>query len=434
MISNLWLVSAVALLAASTAAAQVAGLDLEGVHIDRQGILRQRETDFDGRLADLHKRAQGKDKEGDLCYISLPRLFTEAKKHLDAGEPLPDRIRYLGGMVKLQYIFIYPDEGDIVIAGRAEPFDSKVAYRPLGEKTGRPVLQLDDLVTALRAAGPGRTPPRIGCDILITQEIADRVDKKVKEISPKLREMGAKAAADAIAEAGGMQPLKYYGVEENTRFAIVCAEADYRLKQLGLALIKSPASKVKPYFMLLTRPEQHHRFSLESHYEAILASPDSTAFELKGPSLKINGGILRLGGAASGEPSDAAKKYIAACNENYEELCRSLISWADLANLTDLVALAALVGKMELHSKAKWDTAWIMDPNGYPVARLDAPKGAAVLCNHRTTNGMVLFTSGGVGLFPKDILEAVKADEEAAFKGRARRPEGSMILPTQSAK
>jgi hypothetical protein len=337
-------------------------------------------------------------------------------------------------MVKLQYIFVYPEEGDIVIAGRAEPFDSKVPYRPLGEKSGRPVLQIDDLVVALRAAGPGRAPPRIGCDILITQEIADRVDRKVKEIGPKLREMGARAAADAIAEAGGMQPLKYYGVDPNTRFAIVCAEADYRLKQLGLALIKSPAPKVKPYFMLLGRPEQHHRFSLESHYDAILASPDSTAFELKGPSLKIDGGILRLGGAASGEPSDAAKKYIAACNENYEELCRSLVSWADLANLTDLIALAALVGKEDLASKARWDLTWLMDPNGYAVAKLEAPKGAAVLCNHRTTNGMVLFTSGGVGLFPKAVLETVKRDDEATFKSRARRPEGSMIIPTQSAR
>lgn len=413
------------------------GLDLEGVQLDGQGVLSSKSSAPDPKLAELRKKAIGKEKEGELCYISLPRLFAEARKLIDAGQPLPDNLRYLGGMVKLQYIFVYPEEGDIVIAGPSEPFDSKAsAYRPLGQTTGRPVLQLDDLVSAMRACGPGRSARRIGCDILITQEIADRVNKKVEEVSGKLGagSMKAQEAADAIAAAGDTQPVKTYGVDAETRFAMVCVEADYRLKQLGLDLFKTPVKAVKSYFSLLSRPEQHHRFSLESEYEAIVAAPDGNAFELKGPSLKVNGGILRLSGTESGEASPAAKKYIDACNKHFADLCGYLTSWADLQNLGDLVVLAALAGKENLHTKARWDIAWLMDPKGYPVAKMSTPKSAKVVCATRNAGGMILFTSGGVGLWPEQCMAKKVEDAEGTLKGKARRPDGSLHIPTRPGK
>lgn len=410
----------------------------EGVDMDPQGVLRAGKTELDPRLVEMRKKGLGKEKDRDLCYISVPRLLAEAKKCIDASQPLPDKVRFLGGMVKLQYIFVYPEQGDLVIAGPAEPFDASVPYRPLGQITGRPVLQLDDLVVALRAFGNGKSPFRIGCDIHITRDIAERVDKKVKEVSSKLGEsMKSKDAAVEIAEAGGEQPVEYYGIASNTRFAFVCVEADYRLKQLGLSLIKSPVTAVKSYFHLIPRPERNHRFSLETHYDAILVSPEGDAFELRGPSLKVNTGLLRLPGDPNkpmnnpDEASDSAKKFMNAANQHFGELCKSLVSWADLQNLGDLTLLAAIVARDEVDKKIKWDMSWTL--SGYPVTEMASPKSAQVLCNTKHAGNMVLFTTGGVGLWGKEWAEKRTADEKGELKDKMRRPgdDGAILIPTR---
>lgn len=428
----------VALLAPALAHAQGfgAGYELQGIHLDPDGVLSSRSTDPDPELAEIRKKASKQEKEGALAYISLPRLLDRARKHIEAGEPLPDEVRYLGGLVRLQYVFVFPEEGDLVIAGPSEPFDaSKNAYRPLGRVTGRPVLHLEDLVAALRAFRPGSSPDRIGCDIVITQEIARRVNDKVKEVEKKiLAGMKPAEAARQIAEAGGNQPVKIYGVDPNTRFAFVCVEADYRLKQLGLDLLPSPVRGVKSYFANLTRPEPHHRFSLESHYDAVNSSPDGNAFEFRGPSLKVEGGILHLEGTEKGDASKAAQKFMDACNRNFSSLAEALLSWADLQNLGDLSLLAALIAKEGLAAKARWDPAWALDPKGFPVTEIKAPESAKVVCNHRFSGGMLLLTSGGVGLWAKRWAEKVVKTEDAGLRERARRPEKEVWIPTRSSR
>lgn len=407
----------------------------EGVEMDAKGVLYSAEKKWDPRLKELRRRAKGGKEEGGMVYVSLPRLFAEARRLADAGEKLPPRIRFLGGMVRLRYVFVFPEEGDLVIAGPAEPFDADVPYRPLGRRTGRPVLHLDDLVVAIRAAGPGTDPSRIGCDILITKEVAERVNRAVEEVSKKLQAIGARKAAEEIARRGGTQPVRYYGIPEDSRFAFVCVEADYRLKQLGLDLLKPPVRKLRSYFRRLRRPEPHHRFSLESHYTAIRVSPDSNAFELEGPSLKVNSGLLRVDGttAKGAKISSAARAYMDQCNKYFDELCRDLISWADLQNLSDLTILAALIDRYALHRKVGWDLSWIQDPDGYAVARYKTPRSARVLCNTRHAGGMVLFTSGGVGLFPGIWMDRITVAEKGRLEKLARRPGRESWIETEKA-
>src|SRR5262245_45064514 len=181
-----------------------------GVYIDPQGVLRTNGK-TDERLDGLRAKAAKLPKDKKLVYVSLPRVFAEARKLREKGEPLPPEIRFLGGMVRLKYVFIYPDEKDLVIAGPAEPFDVDVPYRPLGKLTGRPVLQLDDLVTALRHVGPGGKAGALGCTLEVTQEIFDRIQSKTKEVGPKAQTIGNRRASELIAEHAGPQPVKYIG-------------------------------------------------------------------------------------------------------------------------------------------------------------------------------------------------------------------------------
>ena len=83
--------------------------DPQGVHVDPQGVLRSRSVS-----AELQKPDR-KAPKPKLLYLSLPRLLAEARK----GQPPPD-VQFLGGLTRLQYVFVYPD--DLVIAGPAEAF------------------------------------------------------------------------------------------------------------------------------------------------------------------------------------------------------------------------------------------------------------------------------------------------------------------------
>ena len=84
-----------------------------------------------GTALPLYDSVADYKKAGEMVYVSLPRLFAEARAKLDAGEKLPDDIRYLRGMTKLRYVFVYPDDKDLVIAGTAEPIDADFPGRPV---------------------------------------------------------------------------------------------------------------------------------------------------------------------------------------------------------------------------------------------------------------------------------------------------------------
>jgi len=177
MIIRRMAVTAAALFACVAAGSAQQVTPLLGVYIDAEGVLRSTGKP-DDRLDALRAKAAKLPKDDKLVYVSLPRIFAEARKFREKGEPLPPEVRFLGGMVRLRYVFVFPEEKDLVIAGPAEPFDVDVAYRPLGRYTGRPVLQLDDLVTALRRVGPGGSAGALGCTLEITQEIADRITRR----------------------------------------------------------------------------------------------------------------------------------------------------------------------------------------------------------------------------------------------------------------
>ena len=66
--------------------------------------------------------------------------------------PLPGEIKYLAGLQRIRYVFVYPEEKDIVLAGPGEGWKVDAQGNVVGLTTGRPVLQLDDLLTALRSA------------------------------------------------------------------------------------------------------------------------------------------------------------------------------------------------------------------------------------------------------------------------------------------
>jgi hypothetical protein len=414
---------ALAILALVSAAPQNQITPTLGVYIDAEGVLHTTGKP-DERLTELRAKAAKLPKEDNLVYISLPKIFAEARALKEKGEALPPAIRHLGGMTRLKYVFVFPEEKDLVIAGPAEPFEMGVPYRPLGLYSGRPVLHLDDLATTLTHVGPGGRTGALGCTLEVPQDVYDRIRKKTKEVGPKGPTIGNRRACELIAEAGGPQPVKYIGLQPDNRYAAVCIEADYLLKMFGLGLVDSPTPKVKSYMALSTTATTPHRFAFECAYDPMGVSTDGLAYELRGASLKVVTSLYSVEkqDVKDGDISYAAKTFTQNFSRHFEEVAKHVPAYADLANLSDLAVLAALIAKDDLHTKAGWDLGWLKT---YAIEAVAAPKSAQTLCNYRKYGNETVFVAGGVQLSPAAWVQDRAAEEKGDLKGQARRPDAA---------
>ena len=153
-----------------------------------------------------------------LRKVSLRRLEEAIAEHLKTGQPLDDEMKYLAGLQHIQYVFVYPELGDIVLAGPGEGWKINHDGDLVGLTTGRPVMWLDDLLVALRTAEATRQTG-ISCSIDPTNEGVVRVnalfDKMARDgFEPPLDEGMRASRANARSADGfdqrhsGRQPFR----------------------------------------------------------------------------------------------------------------------------------------------------------------------------------------------------------------------------------
>jgi hypothetical protein len=388
-----------------------------GVFVDPDGVLRHRASGEGARLKALREAARRQKGAGPLVYVSLPRLLAEARRGPSA------EVATLSGMTKLRYVFVFPEEHDLVVAGPAEEVVEDFPGRPVGRRTGRPVLQLEDLVTALKIAGPGGDGGPFGCSIEPTAEGAERMARKTEEFKEVVRKepRRRREVYDAVAAAGGLQAARIFGVPGNTRAAFVCLEADYLMKRHSLGLDPTPVKAAASLLDLVTtRVSGQDRLWFEAAYEPLRVSADGRAFELAGPSIRVRARGLAKGGAEE-EPDAAGRAYAERLSRHMEALCREIPAWADLANVADLALVAALVRLEGLHEKAGWDVARALE--GLPVAERRAATSVDTLINFREAGNFLVVVSGGVSLSLDEAARARREAGDADPAREARRPE-----------
>src|SRR5690349_13121185 len=92
-----------------------------GIWVDVNGVVQFRQRDAKAELDRIRARGKsGSSEKTELRYVSLPKTFADARAALDAGRELPAVVRHLQGLTRIDYILVYPDEHDLVIAGPAE--------------------------------------------------------------------------------------------------------------------------------------------------------------------------------------------------------------------------------------------------------------------------------------------------------------------------
>lgn len=137
-----------------------------------------------------------------LRKVSLAGLERAIADTLEGGGRLDELFLYLAGMQRVQFVFLFPQEQDVMLAGPAEGWFADASGRTLGLTSGRPVLRLDDLATALRAYPldrAGRAVPFLGCTIDPSPDGLTRLREFQKRVYDERREPFDKPCVGASA-------------------------------------------------------------------------------------------------------------------------------------------------------------------------------------------------------------------------------------------
>jgi hypothetical protein len=382
------------------------GQVIQGISVDVNGVVQFREKDAKAELDRIRGRAKSTSGEKtELRYVSLPKTFADARAAIEAQRELPPQVRHLQGLTRIDYILVYPEEHDLIIAGPAEEVDDANPMQPRGRLTGRPMVQFDDLVTALRMTSAERGQP-FGCSIDMPEDSL----VKSQEIY-RTHKNGPRAEyVRALAAAIGPQAIRLFGTPADSRTAFVCVAADYQLKRYSLNLDAVPVPGVGS--PIDNTREAVSAFWFETMYEPLLESPDGNAFQIRGQRLCIKCGALPFD---TRDATASAKAFAKRITEKMPQLAQAAPIYADLQNLADLSLLGALMRQEKLAAKAGWDFAWAMDDQNCPVRKIPAARETATLANF--SSGSVV--AGGVKLSFSTVV--AKDQREADGSGTLAR-------------
>jgi len=403
-----------------------------GVIVDAQGVLRVQWIEDRGGLqakrivaAALASLDPKLAQWSDLRKISLNRLEQAVAKQIENGQTPTDEMKYLAGLLRIQYVFFYPETGDIVVAGPAEGFATDLVGRVRGVSTGRPVLQLQDLVTALRAYPPGGDKLNvIGVSIDPSPEGLDRLRQTLSAIGRQIRPGDDVRVASMLREALGLQTITIQGISTQTHFAQVLVEADYRMKLIGIGLEQAPRSVKIPSWVSQANPAAVSRNALQRwyfvpNYDCVRVTNDGFGMELEGWGVKLVGQseIVQQGGArqeVEGE-SSASRQFCKAFTEQYPQLANVEPVYAELRNLIDMSVAAAFIQDKDYYQQASWNLGVFADESQFPVETYTTPKQVESAVNVIWKgNRLMTPIGGGVEVHPLRALQSdnVLADTE----------------------
>jgi hypothetical protein len=405
-----------------------------GVVVDASGVLRSEFfQDKTGQLAKQRMAAAraalaSKDSKmatpSPLRKVSLNRLEAAMKAALDGGLKPTEEMKYLAGLTRIQYVFYYPETKDIVIAGPAEGWMADAAGRVRGLNTGKPVIELDDLVTALRSYAPGKRPTgQISCSIDPTQDGLQRMQDVVKQAHSSAGPGDMPAVYTAMRQALGPQNISIKGINATTHFAQVLVEADYRMKLIGIGLERPPVrgfqnwiDRVNPAAVAKNALQ---RWFFVPDYECVKVSHDDLAMELVGQGVKLVGAdevVSSDGSRVKSTTVDiAAKAWTDAFTNKYNEIASAVPVYAQLRNCVDLAVAAAFIQQKDYYGKAGWTMPLFGEEATYQVQTLTAPTQVDNIMNI-VTRGKTTMTpiGGGVQILANRALDPknVQPDDE----------------------
>jgi hypothetical protein len=369
-------------------------------------------------------------RESSLRYVSLPRLEREIARRRADGKPLDSSMLTLAGLQRVRYVFVYPESGDIVLAGPAGNWAVDPDGRILSTKTGEAVVRLDDLLVLLRR-GNGSADSFFGCSINPRQEALAKTQVFLASSSQSPLQPGRrKQWLGQLRDTVGKQDIEVFGIDPASRVAGVLIEADYHMKLVGMGLVDG-VDGVESYLDSVgevaaatgTSPPAMSvlRWWFALNYDDIRSTAAGDAFELVGQGVRVlseNELLAEQGRRVHTGQSDALNRQFAeAFTENFSELAAKYPVYGELRNIFDLAMSVALIDSEGLAKRADWQPGLFADPEQLRLPQVAVPRQVETVVNHRVVNRrhIIAGVSGGVMVAPRDVLGQVSADSQADF-------------------
>lgn len=390
-----------------------------GVYVDPQGVLhRLQRKDGGATLVALRNAALPASdltagdvrRTSHLRKISLPRLERALAECVATGRAPDDAMRHLAGIHRIECILVYPETGDLVIAGPAGAWRRDGEDRVVNSETRRPVIQLDDLVVVLRHV-LGKDDAVFGCTIDPTDEGLAATKRYVDETGKKPLPAGDRARekwVTGLRSALGQQDIEVFGIDPRTRVARVLVEADYRMKLVGLGLEDGVLGV--PGYLDSIRVEKDGRvppldvlrwwFTLD--YDSVQATPDGLAYKIVGQGTRVlsENQFLEATGKrqGTGKSTPANAEFARNFTKNFAALAEKYPVYAELQNLCDMALAAAVIKTENLRDRTGLRLDWLLDSGAYQVGTSIAPAKVDTVAAHRVLGGkhVVAAISGGV--------------------------------------
>jgi hypothetical protein len=402
-----------------------------GVWIDSKGLLQPLlKEDRSKSLAALRAAStqagavnKNMRRTAALRKVSLTRLEKQIQLLQAAGQQIPEEMQVMAGLQRIEYVFVYPDSGDLVLAGPAGDWIVGPEGTVVGRDSGRPPVRLDDLVVVFRHI-LSKPDARFGCLITPRQEGLAKLHAYLQKPMPKFSSAQDRKKWSAELRAQlGRQDIEIYGLDTRTRAAHVMIEADYRMKLIGMGLEESVPG-VKSYLDSIEvapdgslPPMSVLRWWFTLNYDAVVADKDRCAFALQGPGVKVESENERLTEEGkrihTGQSDELNRKFAHSFTEHFEQLAEKYPIYAELRNLCDLALVGSLLREENLPEKIHWRLTLFGDPKEFPTLSGPLPKEVESVINFRTINDAagkrihtVFGVSGGVAVRPTPLVQA----------------------------
>jgi uncharacterized protein DUF1598 len=393
-----------------------------GVSIDAMGVVSAPSIQQQQQLEQLRQQALEQPPADlqaftKLRAVSLKQLDAAIAEHrsqsgANDNSPLPDELQFLAGLQRVEFVFVYPQRNDVILAGPAEGWRMDALGNVVGATTGRPVLLLDDLMAAFRARGASRLEP-ISCSIDPTPEGLRRLQAHARG----LRTIGnPEATAAGIERAVGQQTVSVAGVPGWSHFARSLVAADFRMKRLAMNIEPAPIEGMPSYLHLMkagghgmqsTLP----RWWLAPMYEPIATDGRQQAWHLRGQGVQCLTQSDFVNAQGQIERRDVQGKTAAAwakiMTERFDELCAHDSAFGHLRNIMDLAVVGALLERYALLDVAQLELPNILEAES--MIRYPAPRPLATTASlMKKGRNWIISASGGVQIQPWSIIERIE--------------------------
>lgn len=340
--------------------------------------------------------------------ISLRQLDLRLKSTLADGSSPGPYLRYPGGLTRIDAVILSAEQDDVLLAGPAENFVRLPSGRMVGSASGRPLLLLEDLLTAFRSADVLR---KAGCSIDPVPAQLQLAQQWLQQNSTAATLQVQTARLRHMVQLMGNWEIKTFGVPEDSRMCAAMIEADYRMKRLAIGL-DNPGVRQLRSSLALARPGDNmmRRWWFAPAADVLQRNPEGSYWAITGPRLTLfaQEEVVGAGGQLLDSPTakGSADGFAASFNRCFDELASRIPAFADLQNTVDILLTVAIVRELQSSGQLQWTPVALTDNALLPATTYRTPTTTQPMLTTRSGPGGSLIGcfSGGVVLSPAKMV------------------------------